>query len=106
MRQHVPKPKSQGAGIMVSDFISEKNGYLMLTDEEYANPCLRQQAQEFLEYGKEHDGYWRAERFLSQLDVAATIAEIKYPKQDGYRIYSIILAVMEHMRQMHLMRPK
>jgi transposase len=88
------KPKSHGAGIMVSDFIDENNGYLKLTNDEYQrakqqHPNLRQQAREFLEYGKEHDGYWTSERFLSQLHVASTIAEIKYPKESGYRIYFI-----------------
>ena len=29
------KPKGQGRGIMVSDFIDEDNGYLALTDAEY-----------------------------------------------------------------------
>ena len=29
------RPKSKCAGMMVSDFIEEKNGYLQLTDEEY-----------------------------------------------------------------------
>ena len=29
------KPKSRGAGIMVSDFIDEHNGFVSLTDEEY-----------------------------------------------------------------------
>ena len=28
------RPKSQGSGIMVSDFVDERNGYLALTDEE------------------------------------------------------------------------
>ncbi len=42
---HVIKPKSRGAGIMVSD---ETNGYLKLTNEEYEkakqqHPRLRQQ---------------------------------------------------------------
>ena len=30
------RPKSRGSGIMVSDFITEKDGYLCLTEEEYA----------------------------------------------------------------------
>lgn len=30
----IMKPKSWGAGIMVSDFIEERNSYLHLTDEE------------------------------------------------------------------------
>ena len=29
------RPKSRGSGIMVSDFITEKDGYLCLTEEEY-----------------------------------------------------------------------
>ena len=28
--------KSRGAGIMISDFISEQDGYLKLSDEEFA----------------------------------------------------------------------
>ena len=31
----VLKPKSRGPGIMVSDFIDERNGYMHLTEEEY-----------------------------------------------------------------------
>ena len=30
-----PLPKSKGAGIMVSDFIDEHNGFLALNDEEH-----------------------------------------------------------------------
>ena len=29
------RPKSKGSGIMVSDFVDERNGYLQLTDEEF-----------------------------------------------------------------------
>ena len=29
------RPKSKGSGIMVSDFIDERNGYLCLTTEEF-----------------------------------------------------------------------
>ena len=29
------KPKSKGAGIMVSDFVDEHNGFLALNDEEH-----------------------------------------------------------------------
>ena len=73
---------------MVSAFIDVKNGYLKLTDNEFQiakamHSNLRHQAREFLEYGKEHEDYWRAERFLSQLKIAVTIAEIKYPRDQG-----------------------
>ena len=59
--QCVLKPKSRGAGIMVSDFIDEHNGYLRLTNEEYIEGAkkvdgLEREAQAFLEYGKKHEG--------------------------------------------------
>ena len=70
--QCVLKPKSHGSGIMVSDFIDEHNGYLRLTDEEFIQAVdkvdgLQKEAHAFLEYGKEHEGYWTAKKFLSQL---------------------------------------
>ena len=56
------KPKGQGRGIMVSDFIDEHNGYLALTDAEYEQgkqtcPDLQQQARKLLKYGAEFEGY-------------------------------------------------
>ena len=50
------KPKSKGAGIMVSDFIDEYNGFLALTDEQFeeakkSNLSIKKYAREFLEYG-------------------------------------------------------
>lgn len=57
------KPKSKGAGIMVSDYIDEYNGFLALTDEQFkeakkSNPSIKKYAREFLEYGENQDGYW------------------------------------------------
>ena len=54
---HMLVPKSRGAGIMVSDFISEESGYLSLTDEEFAAgrkkyPQLKQFARSSIEYGE------------------------------------------------------
>ena len=51
------RPKSKRSGIMVSDFIDERNGYLRLTDEEFeqANAkdiTINQCARETLEYGE------------------------------------------------------
>ena len=34
--EHMLVLKSRGAGIMISDFISEQDGYLKLSDEEFA----------------------------------------------------------------------
>ena len=55
------KPKSKGAGIMVSDFIEERNGYLALTKDECdrakcADPTVKMQARVFLEYDKSKEG--------------------------------------------------
>ena len=52
-------------------------------------PRLWRQACEFFEYGKEHEGYWIAEKFLAQLEIAATIAELKYSYEKGHRLYFI-----------------
>ncbi len=84
-------PKSRGAGIMVSDFINEHNGYLKLTDDEYARgltiyPQLKQQAREFLEYGENKEGYWISEKFKTQIEHAALLAEVKYPREEGYKL--------------------
>ncbi len=92
--QHDIRPKSHGARIMVSDFINEYNGYLRLTEEEFStavkeHPQLRRQALELLEFGKEHEGYWTAEKILKHLEVASTIADIKYPWNEGFRVCSV-----------------
>lgn len=56
----IMNPKSKGAGIMVSDFIDEYNGFLALTDEQFkeakkSNPSIKKYAREFLEYGKNQE---------------------------------------------------
>ena len=71
---HMLVPKSKGDGIMVSDFIFEKNGYLHLTEEEYERakikyPELSQQnARAFLEYRESKEGYWTSEKFMNQIN--------------------------------------
>ena len=84
------KPKSKGAGIMVSDFVDEHNGFLALSDEEHdaakaSNPRIRKYAREFLEYGESKEGYWTRDKFIAQMARAIEMAEIKYPKEDGWR---------------------
>ena len=85
------RPKSKGAGIMVSDFIDEHNGYLRLSDDEYeqfkeSHPGIKRQARAYLEYGENKEGYWTSEKFMAQIEVEATIAEVKYPREEGYRL--------------------
>ena len=86
----IMRPKSKGAGIMVSDFIDEKNGYLGLTQEEYdqakeSDPNIWIEARAFLEYGENREGYWNSEKFMDQIKMAVRIAEVKYPKCDNWR---------------------
>ncbi len=59
--------KSRGAGIMVSDFVDNKNGMLALSSDEYerakqANPNVTTYAREYLEYGENREGYWNLKR--------------------------------------------
>ena len=84
------KPKSKGAGIMVSDFIDKHNVFLALSDDEYqaakqSNPQIRPYAREFLEYEESKEGYWTRDKFIAQMERAIEIAEIKYPKDEGWR---------------------
>ena len=89
--EHMLVPKSKGAGIMVSDFISEQDGYLKLSDQEFAIgrtifPGLKQYARARIEYGENKDGYWTSDKFMEQLEYCATIAECKYPRSDGFKV--------------------
>lgn len=86
------RPKSRGSGIMVSDFITERDGFLCLTEEEYQaakrnNPNIRMSARKLLEYGESREGYWTSEKFMKQMENAVEVAEAKYPKEQGYRLF-------------------
>lgn len=75
---------------MVSDFIDEHKGYLQLTDKEYElakekDPTIRKHAHQLLEYGEGREGCWTSEKFISQLNEAVKIVEIKYPKDERWR---------------------
>ena len=52
------RPKSKGSGIIVSDFVDERNGYLQLEFERArsADPTIKQKARVLLEYGESRDG--------------------------------------------------
>ena len=73
---------------MVSDFIDEHTGFLAFSDEydsvKVSHPHIRKYAREFLEYGENKEGYWTRDKFVDQMQRAVEMAEIKYPKQDGW----------------------
>ena len=88
------RPNGQGRGIMVSDFISEHDGFLRLSDQEYEeahvnHPGLWKDAQFMLRYGSSSVGYWNSKKFLIQVKQALTIAEAKYPPS----AYSIVFFI-------------
>lgn len=85
------KPKGQGRGIMVSDFIEEHYGFLRLSEHEFMQgkvkyPDLQQEARVLLKYGADHEGYWNSEKFLNQLRAAIKIAKVKYSPEE-YSVY-------------------
>jgi hypothetical protein len=89
--EHLLRPKSKGAGIMVSDFVEERSGYLALTEEELkeagqTNPAIQKEARQLLEYGESKEGYWTGDKFMSQMERAVTIAEVKYSREKGWKL--------------------
>ena len=82
------RPKSQGRGLMISDFIEEHGGYLQLTTEEHevaklSEPNLPLKARVVFKFGSQGDGYWNNELFINQVKSAISIAEFKYPKEQN-----------------------
>ena len=95
----VMRPKSKGSGIMVSDFIDEHNGFLQLTDEEYAcvkeqDPTIRKCAHQLIEYGEAREGYWTSENFMAQLRKQRRLRMLSIlRKMDGELCGSLTIAV-------------
>ena len=86
------RPQSCDSGILVLDFIAEKDGYLRLTDEESAaaresDPNIRMAARTLIEYWEAHDGCWTGSKFMQQMESAVRIAEVKYPRERGYHLF-------------------
>lgn len=74
----VMRPKEIGAGLMVSDFIEEKDGYLAISDSLYktikqGDPSVSQSVRVIFEYGKTRDGYWNNKLFMEQMKVAVRL---------------------------------
>lgn len=50
-----------------------------------------------LEYGESRDGYWTGAKFMKQMENAVKVAEAKYPKEKGFRLYWIFDQSQCHM---------
>ena len=86
------RPKSQGRGLMVSEFIDEHSGFLRLTSQEHeltkvSQPSLPASARIIFKFGAQGDGYWNSEHFVSQVETAIKIAEFKYPPSDNTIVF-------------------
>ena len=84
-------PKFKGIGIMISEFICEKSGYLALMDEEYkrakqSDPTIKKHARQWLEYGEAKEGYWTSEKFMKQIKEVAKIVDFKFAGDSSRKI--------------------
>ena len=76
----VPKPKGEGASLMVADFVSADYGWLRSPDgEESARVVIRPGAQ--------RDGYFTNSDILAQATVAMDILQKHYPHDDHFFIF-------------------
>ena len=85
-------PKSQGRGLMVSDFIDEHSGFLRLSSEEQqlaklSHPTLSVAARVIFKFGAQGDGYWNSEHFIAQVEKAVKLAEFKYPPAENTLVF-------------------
>ena len=87
--QPIIQPKTKGAGIMVSDFIEQRGGFLRLTETEAvrAGASFPKTARVLLEYGAEKEGYWNSDRFMANIKNAVAIAEFKYPPEKNTLVF-------------------
>ena len=69
--EQVLKPKGRGKGIMISMFLTEVEG--ILRDED-GKPCV-----EYLEYGKNFEGYWDSDLMADHLRRAIKAAKARFP---------------------------
>ena len=84
--------KSQGQGLMVSNFINEHGGYLSLSPEEHEiakvnKPDIPNKAKVVFKFGAQGNGYWNNKLFMAQVKTAMSIAEFKYPKTQNTVVF-------------------
>jgi len=76
----IPRPKGEGASLMVSDFISVDYGWLRSPDGKVA-------ARVLFKAGKNRDGYFTNENILEQTQIAMEIAKTYYPTDNHLFIF-------------------
>ena len=86
------RPKNQGRGLMISDFVTEFDGLLQLSLEEYraavkSDSSIRMCAREVVKFGSGSEGYWNNAKFLKQMERAVKIANRKYPSEKFTKVW-------------------
>ena len=61
-----------------------------MTQEEYArahriDQSIQMEARCLFEYGEAREGYWTSDKFIEQMKSTIKIAEVKYPKSEGWK---------------------
>ncbi|GBC21156.2 hypothetical protein RIR_jg24235.t1 [Rhizophagus irregularis DAOM 181602=DAOM 197198] len=79
------RKKGNGKSIMISEFLTEVDGRLKLKPENIEQyPNVPVEAREYLEPGKDREGYWTAENVIEQIKIKAIpIFEVLYPNCIG-----------------------
>ena len=76
----VPKPKGEGASLMVADFVSADYGWLQ-------SPNGKESARVVIRPGAQRDGYFTNRDILAQVTVAMDIIQRHYPDDDHFFVF-------------------
>jgi hypothetical protein len=76
----VPRPKGEGASLMVSDFVSADYGWLR-------SPDKTKEARVFFKAGKNREGYFTNDDILNQTTTAMDILTEFYPDEEHILVY-------------------
>ncbi len=68
------RKKGNGHSIMVSEFLTEECGRLKLNLQQHQeNPSIPEEAQVYLQSGKDRDRYWMSENLVEQVKMKAIL---------------------------------
>lgn len=76
----VPKPKGEGASLMVADFVSADYGWLQSSDG-------KESARVVIRPGAQRDGYFTNRNILAQVTVAMDIVQKHLPRNDHLFVF-------------------
>ena len=93
--------KGNGKSIMVSEFLTEVDGYLKLKPEEIEqHSTVPVEAREYLEPGKDREGYWTAENVLNQIKTKAIYLKL-FIQIVLVFLHLTIAQIMQYLQKIH-----